>query len=114
MRAHDIRHVRALDGTNGDVDVSVRGSECCGNRDCNYTLTGPPTLHQKDLDLSKLGSGYCRMRYSTPASPHFAPLQLHIFDILPLIIDRLASVKSSHLSGSTSISEYVVIIYHVS
>lgn len=33
-RVHtDIRHVRALHGTDGDVGMSDCGSESCGNRD---------------------------------------------------------------------------------
>ena len=55
MRAHDIRHVRALDSTNGDVGVSVRGSESCGNRDCNYTSDRTPDIAPKGPEPIQIG-----------------------------------------------------------
>lgn len=73
-------------------DIAPKGPEPSPN-------LGPATAHEIYLEMwgGKL-----------------APLRLNIFDILLLITDHLASDKSSQLFGSTSISDHVVIIYHVS
>ena len=50
----DSRHVRALNGANGNVGVSDCGSESCGNRDCNYRT---PDIAAKGPEPSSKLSG---------------------------------------------------------